>query len=146
VTAPETEICRRWELIVALDDELLRGGVLLAESSSALTRSADIAFTAGAFLASILAAVAAIETHLRSECENGAELSLANLIEQSGLDDTHIAELHALRIRRNRCAHVKRPWDETGEASAIEDEALLENSALQANSLMRRTLYSHQFV
>lgn len=61
----------RWDYLFALDDELLRGGVMLSEWCSFIVREADIAFVHGAFLATILTTVSAIETYLRAEYSTG---------------------------------------------------------------------------
>jgi len=57
----------KWNFILALDDELLKGGVILSEWCSFIVREADIAFVNGANLAAILTATSAVETYLRSE-------------------------------------------------------------------------------
>jgi len=44
----------RWKHLVALDEELLKGGVILSEWCSFIVREADSAFVHGAHLASIL--------------------------------------------------------------------------------------------
>jgi len=43
----------RWDHLIALDDELLKGGVILSEWCSFIVREADTAFASGAYLASI---------------------------------------------------------------------------------------------
>lgn len=48
---------KRWEMLIALDEELLKGGVVLSEWCSFIVREADMAFVNGAHLASILTAV-----------------------------------------------------------------------------------------
>ncbi len=40
----------RWALLIALDDELLRGGVILSEWCAFIVREADTAFANGAHL------------------------------------------------------------------------------------------------
>jgi hypothetical protein len=103
----------RWEFINALDEEYLKGGVILSEWCTFIVRSADEAFVAGAFLASILTAVASIETHLRSECGHNARRTFSQLIDACGLAQTMIEELHTLRRYRNRWVHVNDPWDDS---------------------------------
>jgi hypothetical protein len=53
----------RWLQLLALDEELLKGGVILSEWYSFIVREADTAFAGGAYLASILTAVSGIETY-----------------------------------------------------------------------------------
>jgi len=57
----------RWKFIIELDEELLKGGVMLSEWCSFIVREADTTFASGSFLAAIITAMAAIETYLRSE-------------------------------------------------------------------------------
>lgn len=137
----------RWELIHALDEEYLIGGVILSEWCTFIVRSSDEAFGAGAFLASILTAVAGIETHLRSQGGQIAGRTFCQLIDESGCDQTRIEELHALRRYRNRWVHVNDPWD---DASLIDEpekhESELEDMAIFAARLLRKTIYSDQWV
>lgn len=53
----------RWQHLIKLDDDLLKGGVMLSEWCAFIVRDVDTAFSAGAHLGCILTAVAAIETH-----------------------------------------------------------------------------------
>jgi uncharacterized protein (DUF952 family) len=57
----------RWTLLLEWDEELLLGGVILSERSTFLVQDADRAFCAGADLAALFAAQAAMESHLRYE-------------------------------------------------------------------------------
>ena len=137
----------RWDLLNALDDEFLKGGVIISEWCAFIVRSADAAFVAGAFLASILTAVAGIETYLRSEGSRGSRQTFAQLIDESGLRQPHIVELHVLRQYRNRWVHVNDPWDDSALLDNPEEhEEKLEEMALFASRLLRQTIYSHQFV
>ena len=64
----------RWNHLVALDDEIPKGGVILSEWCSLIVREADIAFVKGANLATILTAIAGIETHLRAELQTNGKV------------------------------------------------------------------------
>ena len=77
----------RWSHLVALDEELLKGGVILSEWCSFIVREADTAFVNGAHLASILTAVSGIETYLRSEYSQTSKDRLFKLIGDIG--DAH---------------------------------------------------------
>jgi len=100
---------KRWEYLLALDDELLLGGVLLSEWCSFIVREFDTAFASGAFLASILTAVSAIETYLYSEyCEKNKN-TLFDLINQSPIDEQLKSDIHVLRKYRNKWVHVENP-------------------------------------
>lgn len=100
---------QKWEYINRLDEALLLGGVVLSEWTTFLAKDAEIAFCSGAYLSSVLASQAAIESHLRYEYFSGnttKNWSLFNLIENSKLDNNLKSELHDLRIYRNKWVHV----------------------------------------
>lgn len=137
----------RWAHLVALDDELLKGGVVLSEWCAFIVRDADIAFANGAHLAAILTAVSGIETYLRSEHSKTGRERLVELINSAGIDASLKADLHALRKYRNRWVHVDRPWEDdelVEHPEAIDDE--LEEMAFFAVRLLRRTIYENQWV
>ena len=69
--------------MVALDEELLKGGVVLSEWCSFIVRESDTAFVNSAHLASILTAVSGIETYLRSEYAQNGRARLVELIDHS---------------------------------------------------------------
>ena len=137
----------RWALLVALDDELLGGGVILSEWCAFIVREADTAFANGAHLASILTAVSAIETYLRSEHAATGKERLVELIDRSSIDTGLKGDLHALRKYRNRWVHVDDPWN---DAKLLEQpeikERELEDMALFAARVLRRTIYENQWV
>jgi hypothetical protein len=138
---------QRWEYLIALDEELLKGGVILSEWCSFIVREADVAFANGAHLASILTAVAGIEAYLRSEHSQAAKERLVALINQSSLDSDLKTDLHALRKYRNRWVHVDDPWDAGSLLERPEEtERELEEMALLATRALRRTIYENQWV
>jgi hypothetical protein len=137
----------RWDHLCALDEELLKGGVILSEWCTFIVRDADTAFANGAHLACILTAVSGIETYLRSEYSNGARERLALLIDRSSIPADLKADLHVLRRYRNKWVHVEDPWDdatllETPER--MEDE--LEQMAFFAVQALRRTIYENPWI
>ncbi len=137
----------RWNLLLALDDELLKGGVILSEWCTFLTRESDTAFAKGIYLASILTALSAIETHLRSEEMEAQRKRLTELIDASGLEPELVRDLHTLRKYRNKWVHVADPWEDEAliqNPAQCEDE--LENMALFAIKALRRTIYSNPWV
>jgi hypothetical protein len=99
----------RWALLRTWEDELLKGGVTLSEFSTFLVQDADLAFCAGADLAALLAAQAAMETHLRHEHRAVGGEGFAALIDRSGLPSDLTARLHEVRRYRNRWVHVADP-------------------------------------
>lgn len=102
----------RWSHLIALDEELLKGGVMLSEWCTFIVLDADVAFASGAYLASILTAVSGIETYLRSEHSQTKKERLFDLIDHASIDPGLKADLHALRKYRNKWVHVDDPWDD----------------------------------
>ena len=138
----------KWDYLLKLDDELLRGGVVLSEWATFLVRDADTAYCAGAHLSALLAAQSAIEAHLRYEYENRSPRqasTLYDLIESSPLHPDLRQELHSLRRYRNRWVHVRDPHEDADLLSRPEyHEAELERLATKAMRAMRQVLYLEQ--
>lgn len=133
--------------LLALDEELLKGGVILSEWCSEIVRQADTAFVGGADLATILTAVAATETYLRSEYATEKRQRLAMLIDETPIKSELKQDLHRLRKYRNKWVHVDEPWND--EPLLENPEALgaeLEDMAKFACQVLRRTIYENQWV
>lgn len=140
------EVDRRAQLL-ALDEELLKGGVILSEWCSFIVREADTAFAKGAYLASILTAVSGIETYLRSEHSQTGKERLVDLINMASIDIDLKDDLHALRKYRNKWVHVDAPWDDEALLeNPDETERELEQMAFFAARALRRTIYENQWV
>jgi hypothetical protein len=132
----------RWDHLVALDEELLKGGVILSEWCSFIVREADLAFVGGAHLASILTAVSGIETYLRSEYARTTKDKLFVLIDQAPINPDLKADLHKLRKYRNKWVHVDEPWEDGPLIEAPENfDRELEEMAFFAARCLRRTIY-----
>jgi hypothetical protein len=132
--------------LLSLDEELLKGGVMLSEWCTVLIKDADTAFIAGAYVSVVLTSVSAIETYLRAE---GAESKqrLVQLIEGSTLDSSVKSELHSLRRYRNRWVHVEDAFNDERllqQPDVVETE--LEAQAFSAMRTLRRVMYSSQSV
>jgi hypothetical protein len=141
------DVEQRWAELVALDDELLKGGVMLSEWCTRIVVDADTAYAAGAFVASILTAVSGIETYLREEEAARSRRRLADLIGASSLPSHLKTDLHLLRRYRNKWVHVDDPDDDTAlleDPDSVERE--LEAMAQLAVRALRRTIYSVQWV
>lgn len=137
----------RWSHLVAIDEELLKGGVILSEWCSFIVREADTAFAKGAFLASILTAVSGIETYLRSEYKSTGQESLFDLINQAPLEESLKVDLHKLRKYRNKWVHVSDPWDDEELIDTPEQfDKELEEMAFFAARALRRTIYENPWV
>lgn len=137
----------RWEEINALDEELMKGGYILSEWCVFITKQADIAYARGADLASILTAMAAIETYLRSEYPLQSRATLAKLIDKSLLMESLKDELHKLRRYRNKWVHVDDPgMDEFLIENPKDFEDECRKMALRAARAMRQTIYENPWV
>jgi len=137
----------RLAYLVELDEELLKGGVILSEWCSVIIREADIAFASGAYLASILTSVSGIETYLRSEYGEKSRERLIDLIEKASLDVELTKDLQTLRQYRNRWVHVDDPWDDkcflVGSGG---EESELQKMAFFAARALRRTIYENPWI
>ena len=140
----------KWDYILALDEELLIGGVILSEWSTFLARDAENAFCAGAHLSAILAAQAAVESHLRYEYFDPAESKgwgLFQLLDRAPVPNDLKDDLHTLRCFRNQWVHVGDPSEDSHLLEKPEyHEAKLEEMAKLAIRSMLRVLYLEQFV
>jgi hypothetical protein len=138
---------QRWLYLVALDEQFLKGGVILSEWCSFIVREADTAFVKGANLASILTAVSGIETYLRSEYGKTGRERLSELIDLARLEPSLAHDLQELRRYRNKWVHVDEPWEDSAvldRPDELEDE--LTSMAVFAARALRRTLYENQWV
>lgn len=136
----------KWDYLVELDEKLLQGGVILSEWATFLIKDADLAFVGGAHLASIITALAGIETHLRAESGN-AKHRLVDLIVAADLEDDLKQELQVLRKYRNEWVHVAEPWEDNSLLKSPEKhEAELEEIAKRCAVALRRTIYTNPWV
>jgi hypothetical protein len=138
---------QRWAALLALDDEMLKGGVMLSEWCNRIVVDSDTAYAVGAFVASILTGMSGIETYLRAEDAGSGRRRLVDLIEASSLPADLKSDLHLLRRYRNKWVHVDDPNDDSvllDEPDSMERE--LEAMAWLAVRAIRRTIYSVQWV
>lgn len=137
----------RWAYIAALDDELLKGGAIISEWCCFIVRECDYAFAAGANLATIITAVAAIETYLRAEFASGQRIRLAELIDQAPITKELRHDIHKLRRYRNTWVHVATPEDDRAILDKPEMyDAELEEWAKLAQRTLRQTIYENPLV
>ena len=136
----------KWKFLTDLDETLLQGGVILSEWATFLIKDSDLAFVAGAHLASIITGLAAIETHLRSEGGSSTE-RLVQLIEHSDLERDLKEEINILRKYRNTWVHVADPWqDDDLLDSPAQHEAELEEKAKRCAVALRRTIFANPWI
>ena len=137
---------QKWAYLVELDETLLKGGVILSEWATFLVKDADLAFVGGAYLASIITALAGVETHLRGE-GGGNKKRLADLIAEADLEEDLRQELQVLRKYRNKWVHVADPWeDETLLQEPEKHETELEEMAKRCAVALRRTIYTNPWI
>jgi hypothetical protein len=140
----------KWDYINILEEKFLLGGVIISEWSNFLAKDAEVAFCSGANLAAILAAQAAIESHLRYEYFDPIETKgwgLYRLLENAQLPLDLKSNLHRLRLFRNQWVHVEDPTQDDhllNKPGYYEEE--LEKMAKLAIESMLRVLYIEQFV
>jgi len=137
----------RWQYLVALDEEVLKGGVILSEWCCFIVRETDVACASGANLASILPVVSGIETYLKSEYSVTGKERLIDLINLASIDDGLKDDLHTLRKYRNKWVHIYEPLDDEKLLLRSDDSEfeLLQMAFLAARTL-RRTTYESQWV
>lgn len=134
------------QFLVELDERLLQGSVILSEWATFLIRDADTAFVAGAYLASIITALAGIETHLRSE-GGSKKQRLSELINIADLEEDLKQELQVLRKYRNKWIHVADPWDDNVLLKSPEKHAVeLEEMARRSAVALRRAIYTNPWI
>ena len=140
----------KWDYINRLEEELLLGGVVISEWSIFLAKDAELAFCSGASLAAILAAQAAIESHLRYEYFDPVQTKgwgLYRLLENVQLPLSLKSNLHKLRQFRNQWVHVEDPAYDSDLLDKPEYySAELEEMAKLAIESMLKVLYIEQSV
>lgn len=137
----------RWSYLLSLDEEMLKGGVILSEWCTYIVRESDMAFAAGAYLASILMAIAGVETYLRSEYSGSSRESLFTLIDSAPITESLKHELHRLRKYRNTWVHVETPWKDDRLLEAPEEiDHELEQMAFSAVRVLREVIYQNPWV
>lgn len=137
----------KWDYINELDEELLKGGVILSEWSSFLIRDADKAFVNGANLSALLTALAGVESHLKYEYGEDKRERLIDLIKKAPIEDDLRVDLHRLRKCRNKWVHVEYPAEDGDLLSDPERyEKELEEMAFLAIKSLRRTIYAAQWI
>lgn len=137
----------KWAYLIALDEELLKGGAIISEWCTFIVRECDYAFVAGANLGTIITAAAAIETYLRAEYAGSRCIRLADLIDRAPIEQQLRDDIHKLRKYRNKWVHVAMPKDDEAilqNPEAYEEE--IEEWAKLAQRTLRRTIYENQWV
>lgn len=137
----------KWDYLLALDDELLKGGVIIGAKASALIQNSDIAYCAGAPVAAIVLAVAAMESHLREEFGLDDAKGFRDVIDGTDFDLAVKSDLHDLRRERNRWVHARDDGDNDDWLhNDIAGADGLEPFARKAVRLLRIVVYDNPWV
>ncbi|WP_400766766.1 hypothetical protein [Methylosinus sporium] len=137
----------RSQFLNQLDEELLRGGVQISEWCCFLVCEFDTTYIAGAYLSSIIVAMAGIETHLRTEYPFNRQKNLFDLIDSADLNGITKQEIHELRRYRNRWVHISNPDNDDDILTNPEKYATeLEEVARRAARILREVIYSNPWI
>ena len=135
-----------YDYIAFLDETLLKGGVMLSEWCVIIIREADLAFIGGANLATVITAMAGIETYLRSEYGSNDRVGLGELTKTSPIPEDLKIEIDSLRTYRNRWVHVRNPnEDQELQQQPEKLDKELELNAKRAITALRKTIYLNQW-
>jgi hypothetical protein len=137
----------RQDFLLKLEEETLLGGATCSEWCTLIVRECDLAFVAGADLATVITAAAAIETYLRAEYGGTKRLTFAELIQGVPIAPDLAAEIDKLRKYRNGWVHISNPEDDSSffsDAPAVAEELML--WAIFAQRVLRQTLYENQWI
>ena len=114
-------------------ESMLVGGVAFSEWCTFILKSVHDAFVHGADLATIITAVACIETYLKTENPDSQQVNLVKLIDNDPfLSYDEKAELHKLRKYRNGWVH----------ANKLDDTDLLQNEGRYLDELKEMAFLS----
>jgi hypothetical protein len=128
-----------YDYIAFLDETLLKGGVMLSEWCAIIIREAD--------LATIITAMAGIETYLRSEYGSNDKVGLAELTKTSPIPEDLKIEIDSLRTYRNLWVHVRNPnEDQELQQKPEKLDKELELNAKRAITALRKTIYLNQWI
>ncbi len=137
----------REKFFIEQEEKLLVGGATFSEWCTFISKSVYDAFINGADLATVITALACIETYFRTEDSSSRKKDLCTLIDQYPfLDADDHQDLHKLRKYRNRWVHINAPDDLP--ILFYEEEFLkeAEEMAFLSVRLLLTVLFSHPFI
>lgn len=115
---------QRENLLMQIQEEVLKGGICMQDWTTFQLENAYIAFCSNANLACILMCQAAIESYMRDD-EQLSDRSFYDLIEHCSYDNEMKLKLHRLRMYRNKWIHIN---EQNNCNFQINDEELKEMS------------------
>lgn len=134
-----------WDYLIKLDEELLKGGIIINESIAELIRNVDICYVNEAYFSVIITAVAIIECLLKIDIKESSNFNY--IIAKSDFDSGTKKDIHELRKVRNIIMHNVIQINEKelliNYNSFLKREKELSKKAIKT---MRKVLYSNQFV
>lgn len=137
----------REKYFIEQEEKLLASGAAFSEWCVFISKSVYDAFVNGADLATVITALACIETYFRTEDINSRKKNLCMLIDEYPFIDEETREkLHKLRKYRNQWVHINN-LDDTLIIKS-EDEFLkeVEEEAVLAVNLLMKVLFSQPFI
>ena len=141
------DIDEREAFFLEQEEKLLIGGASFSEWCTFISKDVYSAFINGADIATILTAMACIETYLKSENAECRDMSLIDLIDRDGmLTDKEKQELHILRKYRNGWVHADRIDDTELLVSEVKYKKELKEMSFLSVQLLLKVLFSNQFV
>lgn len=137
----------KWDYLVELDEELLKGGAMIDAKATALIQNSDIAYCAGAPVAAIVLAVAAMEAHMRAEYRLENARGFKDVIDGSDFEPDVKRDLQELRRERNRWVHARDEGeDDEWLNNDIAGADRLEPIARKAVRLIRIVVYDNPWI
>lgn len=131
---------KREEVLLAIQEDVLKGGISIQDWTTFQLENAYISYCAGATLSCVIMCQAAIESYIRDD-ERLSDRSFYDLIENSSYSEDMKKKLHILREYRNKWAHI----NEKNEEFNI-NEAELEKMALFSYRLVLEIFHYHPFI
>jgi hypothetical protein len=136
----------RDEWTVKLEESLLIGGASFSEWATLMSHEAHTCFVAGADIATVILCASTCETYLRSETSDFGS-SFFELIEQYDFREELRADLHTLRLARNRWVHLREErHNDVPESYEMGYTLEIEASAKHSYETMLRVLFSNPWV
>lgn len=132
---------KREQILLQIQDEVLRGGICFDDLTSFQLENAYIAFCAGADLACLVMCQAALESYIKDD-ENIESNRFYDIIENCSYSDDIKQQLHHLRQYRNKWMHINIKKDTDFNIDEIE----LMQEAINAYKLTLEVFHYYPFI
>lgn len=131
---------KREIILLAIQDEVLKGGLCVQDWTTFQLENAYISYCAGATLSCIIMCQAAIESYMRDD-EQLSDRSFYDLIEKCSYNQVIKGKLHKLREFRNKWTHINEQNNEF-----VIDNKELEEMAIFSYRLALDVFHYYPFV